>query len=463
MSAQATEFPAEAFQLIEGLSVAADGPFHDHPKFGKVVKLHVIRPGLGRGKGKHVYEAAMLERNAKVFEGWRMFQDHLSDAAKKALGGLPRRIRDTGGIIKESFWDPSVPADPQRGYGQGAVIGYARVVPLVRELIETDPELVEASINARATGVKPISHGGTQAWLVEGIEPRGTVDWVTEAGAGGRVVALMEATREETLREAAAIEADLLGDMDDDEFRDYLSRERPALLEALQNGNEKEGQVPESITPEALQEALTSEAASPILDRLIGEKVDVEKLAEALLPKLTETVNGAVEQAVAGLGDTLLVDAKADSDRQVRLRDMREAAHSLIRESRLPEAFQARVRREFELGEAGPTPKLDQIDEIDAKGDVVKRAEDKVREAVEAEIKDARELLAEARPTHVRGQGPSGQGAGGEEGGEEGGKGKEKPKSTGSQLNDEFLRESAKVPEDELPELYDGIFALRGA
>jgi hypothetical protein len=177
-------------------------------------------------------------------------------------------------------------------------------------------------------------------------------------------------------------------------------------------------------------------------------------------------VDSAVERAVEGLGDSVLTDAKADAERNIKLRDMRDAAAAIVRESKLPEAFQKKVLGEFALTEAGPTPKLDQIDEIDGEGKVVKSAEDKVREAVEAEIADARELLAAASPTQVRGMGAAAPVREAEEGGDKGGEGedgegkKKRKPTTGSELNDEFLRE-ARVPEDELDELYDGIFALR--
>lgn len=454
MSAAAVQM--EALELVEGISVAPDGPWFDHPKYGKVAKLHIIRPGLGKGRGRHIYEASMLQRDAGVFVGWKMFQDHLSDAAKRALGGFPRRIRDTGGILKETFWDGSVPADPQRGWGEGAVVGYARVVPLIRELIDTDPALVEASINATATGVKPVHHGGSTAWLVEGFRPTGSVDFVTEAGAGGKVVSLLEsaALREESLTEARAIEADLLYDLGSDDFRDWLSRERPELLEALGKPREEE-EMADAITPKALQEALTAaeDGKTPLIDQIIGDRLDPERLAEALVPKLQGLVQTSVENAVKGLGDSVLTDARADADRGNRLRDMRDLAHGLIEESRLPAVYQDRVKREFRLTEAGPTTKLDLIDEIDGEGNVVKRAEDKLRDAVEAELKEARELLQAASPTQVRGMGAVAPADG------SGGK-KDDEKSTGSELTDELLTE-AKFEPDDLEDLYSGIFAVR--
>ena len=96
-----------------------------------LVPLYIIRPGIGRGRGKHLYEAEMLEREVAEgrFKGWKMYVDHQAPEAKKASGGLPRSIRDLGGFIKEAWWDGAVPADPDRGWGKGAVVGLAKPTP----------------------------------------------------------------------------------------------------------------------------------------------------------------------------------------------------------------------------------------------------------------------------------------------------------------------------------------------
>jgi hypothetical protein len=62
-------------------------------------------------------------------------------------------------------------------------------------------------------------------WLVEGIEDRGSVDWVTEAGAGGRVAALLEAHSDDSFDDA------FLDSMSDDELAAYLREHRPNLTE----------------------------------------------------------------------------------------------------------------------------------------------------------------------------------------------------------------------------------------
>jgi hypothetical protein len=156
------------------------------------VNIHVIRPTIGQGLGRHKYTADMLRENAEVFSGWKMYIDHQSPEAKKAAGGLPRSIHDLGGRILESYWDESVPAEGR--YGQGAVVARVKPVGQVKKLIEEDPELLEASIRAKATEVHPEVVEGEQVWVVEGISqsPPGSVDWVTEGGAGGRVADLIE-------------------------------------------------------------------------------------------------------------------------------------------------------------------------------------------------------------------------------------------------------------------------------
>ena len=123
----------------------------------------------------------------------------------------------------ESYWDGNVPADESKGFGQGAVVGWSLPTPFIRDLAENDPELVEASISANATGVQPTMRDGRRAWLVEGIEDHGSVDWVTEAGAGGRVVQLMEAAYKED-------GMSLLENMTDEEFVAYVEEVRPHLL-----------------------------------------------------------------------------------------------------------------------------------------------------------------------------------------------------------------------------------------
>lgn len=361
------------------------------------VPIHVIRPGVGRGRGRHLYEAAMLQEAAPTFVGWKMYQDHLSPEAKKALGGLPRKVAESGGIIKEAWWDPSTPAD-DRHPEPGSVMAMVRPVRAIRDLIDDDPALVEASISAMATGVKPVQRDGQQTWMVEGIQPKGSVDWVSEAGAGGRVAPLLEAAYEDPSEVAEA----LLESMSDDELQDHMRAERPHLIEALAGDVRPEATttpteviVSESaeLTQEQLQEALAKDPAS---------------IAEAIFGTTAgqEYVNSLVEARMGQEREITRAQARADAQREVRLAQLDIVAERQISEAKLPPVFASHVRAMFRLEESGePTAGLNVFDQLDENDAVVKTDRELLKEAIEAEVTRQRELLAEAAPTLVRGQG----------------------------------------------------------
>lgn len=396
-----TEAPVEALHLSESISLAIEEGATSIFDASGCVPVHIIRPGVGKGRGRHLYEAGMLSRNAHKFEGWRMYVDHQSPEARKAAGGLPRSVRDLGGRIVEAKWDASVPADPVRGYGQGAVVGRARPVPFIRELIENDPALIEASISASATGVKPVNHDGQRVWMVEGISDRGSVDWVTEAGAGGRVAPLIEAS----YSSEEAVEMALLESMSDEEVTAFLRESRPHLVvteaevEAeVEDNKDEKSKLNESeeddmaLTPEALQEAL---AAHP--------EVLVSVLNET---NLAEIIDARVEEALSAEREIASAERDAHIARQWELRDLSDTARKLITESKLPDTWQESLSTRFSLREdRTPTPELDVVDDVDDDGKLTKSAAEKLRESVTTAIDTERAKLREVAPTRVRGQG----------------------------------------------------------
>lgn len=381
----AASIPAAALRLQESIA----GPPGVMQADGTVV-INVIRPTVGLGRGRHLYEAKMLQENAGVFgdheekgervPGWRMFADHEAPAAIKARQGLPRPIRHIGGRMEESWWNPDVPAEGR--YGQGAVQARVRPVGMVRKLIEEDPRILEASINADATGVHPGNVDGQQVWVVEGIQGGGSVDWVSEGGAGGKVVELMEAMIDEVGAGDGDDPLAVLEALSNDEIADYLRDKRSGLLEAA--GDDKH--TPEggemAITPEELQEAIQNEDSG-----------------------VREYIHGLVEAQLQEGAETIRAEAKAEADRQVQLRDMRDSAHRMIEATDLPDTWKADLKDEFKLAEGKPTNKLDQVDEVDDAGEVTKGAEAFLTEAVEADIEKSKKRLAEANPTRVSGQG----------------------------------------------------------
>lgn len=381
------------------------------------VPIHVIRPGIGRGRGRHLYRPEMLREHGTIFAGWPMYQDHLSPAAKRAAGGQPRSIRDKGGIIKESWWDPATPADKTRGFGQGSVVGMVRPVKAIRDLIDDDPAMVEASISAEATAVEDTMTEGQRVLDVKGIKglreggrPGGSVDWVSEAGAGGAVASILEHAYDDP----RDLELDLLECLTDADLREHLRDTRPHLLEAGPP-HEEDDDVP--VTKEQLREALIELTRDD--PAVLVEALGTSEEGQTALRELVESVVDEERRVIRA-------QARADAQREVALQRLDVVAERAIAEAKVPEVMKGKLREAFRLEESGdPTPGLDIHDDIDDAGEVTKTASMKLREAIAEEAKAQREMLAEALPTTVRGQGASQA-----QPGEEGTQGQVDPKNT---------------------------------
>lgn len=400
------------------------------------VLIHMIRPCVGRGKGRHVYEAKMLQENAEKLRGWKMYVNHQSTDERKAKGGLPRDVEHMGGRVLESWWDPEVPASGR--FGAGAIVGKVRPTPPIRALIENDPELLETSINATATGVKPVQRDGQRAWLVEGIHDKGTVDWVSEGGAGGRVapVSILEAVFGTPDEEEAA----MLDSMTDDELREHLATTRPAVLEAAaapakgkgdaedakDGGADEEAELVASFMKKGLSRPLAEKAAKRQLASKTQESKDdkdahnkgdevpvtAEQVEEALASpevqaKLASLVEAAVETKVAESRDRIRAEARVDAERAIEIRDLRDRAHALIREADLPPLYAEESLAKFDLVEGEPTDALDLYEAVDDDGKVEQSAMAVLEAAVATEVDRQRKLVSSLRPTRVRGQGAS--------------------------------------------------------
>lgn len=465
------------------------------------VLMHLIRPCVGRGRGKHLYTAEMLEANQHVFSGWKMYLNHLSDQARRALGGLPRDVRDVGGIVQESWWDPDVPAEGR--FGSGAVVGRVKPVPLVQELLRVDPRLVESSINATATGCKPGKSGSDRVWIVEGIEPKGSVDWVTEAGAGGRVASIMEAL----IDDDSAVTG-VLDTFDNGTILAWVEQHRPDLLEALKKGKQKSGGDADDNEPDddadaedvaeqaaellksgkaktqAQATALAKQAlavkkakAKGVQEANEGDDVDgvtpamltealasdegQDALSAAIRPAVMEAVKSLdlgtevlalVEEKLEGDREVIRAEAQAQANRRGELRDMRDHAHRKIDESKLHSILKEQAKGRFDLVEGEPTKSLDLVPDEDADGRVEKSAMQKLDEALQSEISAGLKLMGELNPTRVRGQGASTPLVEGEKEGDDD-KGKnDKPDTVGPTTRS--LLEGAGIKADKVEEVY---------
>lgn len=149
------------------------------------IKLQLISPGWG---SSGYYSQPVLESAGrdKVWpSGTHVFFDHPSES--EAFDRPERSVRDLAAILDEdAHWDAT----------EGALVATARVIGPYRELV-TDPVFVEAvgmSIRASAearAGEADGRKGPIVTRFVEGL----SVDLVTRAGRGGKVLAVLESAR----------------------------------------------------------------------------------------------------------------------------------------------------------------------------------------------------------------------------------------------------------------------------
>lgn len=363
------------------------------------VLVHLMRPCLGKGKGRHIYEAAMLEREAKAgrFTDWPMFVDHESPEAKRKAQGLPRSLRDLGGRVVEARWDPSVPADTENGFGPGAVVAEAKPVPWVRELIEHDPQLVNVSLNTYATGVQPRKGpDGRRAWVVEGFADRGSADWVTLPGAGGRVVELLEAAIEDA-EDDGHDEEDVLEAVSDEELAEHIKRHRPQVAEALQDNNDAPAGEEDD-----MDRADVQEAAIEVFQSDEGKAVIAEAIKDVAGPVVKDVLTATLPAALGAAAEEIAESARAVAGVEVRRGKAAEDAAKRISEAKLPEKFATKATSTVAEKVAGLE------DKTDDDGKVTESIEQQAVSIVEAEVKEQKELVGSIAPTRVREAGDGG-------------------------------------------------------
>lgn len=149
------------------------------------VPLKIIAPGWG---SSGYYAPDLLQRDGpQVFtEGLHMYLDHPTDSESSERP--ERSVRDLAGrLTTNAAWQENGPAGP-------GLYADAEVFAPFRDVLDEIAPHIGVSIRAAGR----ISEGeadGKRGRIVEQLVQAESVDWVTRAGAGGQVVALMESAR----------------------------------------------------------------------------------------------------------------------------------------------------------------------------------------------------------------------------------------------------------------------------
>lgn len=408
-SAQVTQNPTAALRLAPLLEAAS--PRIIVPKKGPIISednsagIAIMRPCISRGRRLKglppMYEQAMLARNAAVFANWPMFVDHVPPELAEKMAQRGRSVRDLGGRIVESHWDPDFVAeyDEQFGYWKGAIVGRAIPQQPIAGMISTDPDVLHCSINAWPTSAKPKRANGTKVMAIEGIRssPQGSVDWVVRGGAGGRVLTESEVneiwSRVVRVLEGTYTPAQPMTEDATPDFSKMSLQEMQAWMQA--NAPHLAGSLREEGTPAPKPTTFTTQLTD-------------SGLSEA---RVTEIVTAAVTAAAADsdtrisqLGEAVEERAREIVAEREHLRSLAEHARTIITNTPgLGKTARADLLTRYALMPSGPTAAL-ALCESQATDETTPLQV--LETSVEADIKHAMAIIAEAqgRPS-VRGQG----------------------------------------------------------
>lgn len=168
---------------------------------GSRQEITLITPGWGSAG---YYSPAVLEQAAKdrVFPAkTQMHIDHDGEMARyeNPAGSL---TRFAAALTEDARWEPDWVDPDKPGELPGRLVAEAKVMPNWREFLAAAAEYIGTSV-ASAAGFAKGEAGGRKGTIVEALhpDPLNRVDYVTVAGRGGRISAVLESARriEETV------------------------------------------------------------------------------------------------------------------------------------------------------------------------------------------------------------------------------------------------------------------------
>ncbi len=260
-------------------------------------KVKIIQPGWG---STGYYSAAVLERDGpQVFRaGTHMYVDH--PTASEQVERPERSLRELGGVLVSDAQYQNDPVEGPGLYADAKV--FADFQPV---LMETAPH-IGVSINADGKVREGAAEGRSGA-IVEQITGARSVDFVTKAGAGGKVMSLYESLRSQQAGPVGGAGNQGGGAMNDQEVKalkeakEAAETEAARLREALLLREARDvaaGELAGMELPEPTRKRLTEALAKkPVLK---DNKLDVEAFKAAVKEAATTEMAYLAEATGAG-------------------------------------------------------------------------------------------------------------------------------------------------------------------
>ena len=281
------------FEVRERIAEACEIDIQEVTKEGiakGVIPVRILVPGFNYGESRYYSEKAVSDA-AEIFNGAKMFSDHATEAQEEAMP--ERSIQDWVATLHETKMSES-----------GNAVGVAHInAGWLKEKIanlyeQGDLQHLGTSINCLGQGTKQTIEG-KKTMLIEGLSKGtfGSVDFVTEAGAGGQA-GLRESARESIL-DAELIDLAQLREARPDlvkvieaDIRESLRQEVKEAMEATKEIEDLTKQV-DTLTTEngelktTIEEA-EKEKAKAEAQATIKDAVDKAELPEAAKTRLVE-------------------------------------------------------------------------------------------------------------------------------------------------------------------------------
>lgn len=275
--------------------------------------IQAISPGKG-SSGSYPQEVLEAAAKDRVFPaGTMMMIDHATEAQdwERPEGS----IKDLAGVLTEDArWDDK----------HGALVAEAKIFEHWRPILESMRE--EIGISIRASGEVEEADGGR---IVKRLVEGRSIDFVTRAGRGGRVLEVLESERPTTLDEIAEI------------FRPNTPASAPAGEEPNKESESKEAAtMADTKNPEAPSRSNAGDSGDSELERLRKENAELkaeiarlkaQKAKEARRAEVADIVEEAFENLNAPGMKNRLIDQLAESDKGTDqlIAEAKEAADEL--------------------------------------------------------------------------------------------------------------------------------------
>jgi hypothetical protein len=153
--------------------------------------IQFISPGWGSSGYYSPEVIAEAAETQFIPAGTHMYADHPTDAEDVERPG--RSIKDLMAVVVGDARVATEADVTSWGADLGALVGEADVVPAWQPLVETVRDHIGTSIRGSATDIVEGEAEGRRGRIIEGLmAPCTSVDFVTRAGRGGKVLRVME-------------------------------------------------------------------------------------------------------------------------------------------------------------------------------------------------------------------------------------------------------------------------------